>query len=404
MRILQINSVVNYGSTGHIVEDIGKQIKNENIESFIFYGRNKRTSESISYYFANKISLCLHLFSSFVLGIHGYGILGSYFTTKKMIKEIQKIKPDLIHIHNIHGYFLNYKMLFAYLKTIDIPIVWTLHDCWSYTGHCAYYSAVNCNKWKNQCRHCSQRKTYPTSLFFDNSKKDYLIKQKSLLGVKNMTLVTPSRWLSNELNNSFLSCYRKNVIPNGIDLSIFRPVETDDLFPGKFVILGVANVWSVRKGLKDFIELSKKLDDEIIVLIGVDKKQKKELPKNIIGIERTESQYQLVKYYSRANVYFNPSIEETQGLTTIEALACGTPVIVYDKTAVPECVDKSIGCIIKAGEINDVHKYINEMKNNTIENIINQRKICREYSMIYDKNLSAKKYVNLYKNLLGGVK
>ena len=260
VKILQINSVCGIGSTGRIVTDLCSELESNNFECLILYGRGKKCESINAIKFGNKLSLCFHVLLTRIFDLHGFG--SKYFTIK-MIKAIEKFKPDIIHLHNIHGYYINIEIFFKYLKKIDIPIVWTLHDCWSFSGHCAHFDFSNCLKWHKGCFECVEKRNYPASFLLDRSKKNWEKKKDLFSNLKNVTIVTPSVWLANLVKESFLQKYTIKVINNGVDTSKFtyRVNSIKDKFniKGKFALLGVANIWDERKGLYDFIELSKKL-------------------------------------------------------------------------------------------------------------------------------------------------
>jgi len=399
MKILQINVTSNWGSTGHIVEDIGELIRANNGKNYVAYGRNATQSFSETIKISNKYDLFIHLLQTRIFDRHG---LASSYTTKKLIKQIKLLKPDIIHLHNIHGYYVNYKILFNYLSQIEIPIVWTIHDCWPYTGHCAYYSYINCHKWKAGCHHCPQINKYPTSWLYDRSMKNYLDKKDTFTKVKNMILVPVSNWLANEIKHSFLKEYPIKVIHNGIDLRTFYPshISKEEFnLENKFVILGVASIWDKRKGLDDFIFLRKLLPDKYeIILVGLTQKQIKKLPKGIVGITRTNNIKELVNYYSLADVYVNFSVEETFGLTTCESLACGTPVIVYNSTACPEIVSKDTGYVVALHDFDNIIQCIKSIEikgKTTFKNACIQR-----VKQLYDKKICYSQYLELYNILL----
>jgi glycosyltransferase involved in cell wall biosynthesis len=294
----------------------------------------------------------------------------------------------------LHGYYLNVELLFKWIKSKpNLKVLWTLHDCWAFTGHCSHFDFINCEKWKDACAKCNQKSEYPKSIFKDNSKNNYIRKKKAFTGVKNLEIITPSNWLKEKVEQSFLKEYKVTAINNGIDLEIFKPTDSNFKekynLQGKKIILGVASVWTKRKGFYDFIELSKILPEEYqIVLVSVSKKQKNILPKNILGLEKTNGIKELVEIYSSAYVFANLSVEETMGLTTVEALACGTPVIVYNRTAVPEVVDENIGKIIKASEYESIIKHLNEK--------IATKEECVKASKKYEKERQYLKYLELY--------
>lgn len=391
--LLQINTVINSGSTGHIAEELGMLAMQNGWESYIAYGRNPRQSSSKAIKIGSKLGIYFHVFLSRFFDRHGFG---SYFATKKLIKQIKEIKPDVIHLHNVHGYYLNIRLLFEYLKTVDTQIVWTLHDCWSFTGHCSHYTAVGCDKWQTICYKCPQKTQYPKS-FFDNSKRNYKDKKKLFCGIKNLTIVTPSEWLAEEVKKSFLKGYPVKVINNGIDLNVFKPAVLER----KFIILGVASTWTERKGFDDFIKLADMLHaDEEIVLVGLSEKQIESLPKdkNIRGIRRTESQQQLAELYSQSLCFVNPTYEDTFPTTNIEALACGTPVITYKTGGSPEIIDEETGVVVEQGDLNAIRDNIDNLKQIQKETISSK---CRKRAgLLFEKNKRFSEYMNLYKELI----
>lgn len=392
-KIVQINVVCN-GSTGRIMCDIAKEIEQSGMKAYCFYGRGLPNKDLNCIRIGNKFSTLLHgILARF--GINGHG---SYFATKKMIKELRKINPEVIHMHNIHGYYLNLKILFNYLKSeYKGKIVWTLHDCWAFTGHCSFFVMAKCDKWKNGCHTCPQLDCYPKTLI-DTSKREFKFKKNLFSGVNNMIITTPSNWLKNIVEESFLKQYKVKTVYNGIDKNIFykrdRAKEFFSKYPNlknKKIILGVANVWGEKKGLKYFLELNKNLSSEyMIVLIGLSEKQIAELPSNILGIKRTDSIEDLVDFYSNSYVFYNPSIEETFSLVTAEAMSCGLPVIVFDATAPSELV-RSSDLVIKNSlfkSVEDVNKevitFINKNKHNRVEcNKFLKENMTKEYLKIY---------------------
>lgn len=401
MKFLQINTVANSGSTGRIAEGIGMHVQKQEWESHIAYGRYANSSESPLYKIGTKTDIYLHVMQTRLFDKHGFASSGA---TKKLIKYIEELKPDIIHLHNIHGYYLNIELLFRYLSQSKIPVVWTLHDCWAFTGHCSHFDYVGCSKWETECYECPEKRMYPASLIFDNSKNNYTRKKKAFTSVENLTIVTPSRWLEGKVKNSFLNNYPVKVINNGIDLDVFKPIKIRQLeesldLKGKFVILGVASVWSRRKGMSDFIELSKKLDSGYrVILVGLSKKQIRDLPKNIIGIERTENIYRLVELYSMAGVVLNISYEETFGMTTVEGFACGTPSIVYNATASPELINDKTGFIINKGDIDGLVCAIGQIKSRGKEFYSLN---CRQRAeRLYNKDDRFNNYIELYKSIL----
>lgn len=399
IKILQINVIANSGSTGKIAEKIGRQVLKEGWESYIAYGRWACSSQSQLIKIGNKIDIFNHVIGSRLLDKHG---CFSTHATKILIKKIKEINPDIIHLHNIHGYFLNYKILFDFLSQYNKPIVWTLHDCWSFTGHCSHYTAAKCNKWQTQCFKCPIINSYPKS-FIDNSKNNYTKKKVIFTQLQNLHIVTVSDWLHNQVSHSFLKNYPIHTICNGINLNTFKPtvstIRKKLQVENKFIILSVASYWNNLKGLDDFIKLANLLDDKyVIILVGIKKTQLNMLPKNIIGIPRTENVEELVDLYSAADIYASFSIEETFGMTIAESMACGTPAIVYNSTACPELVTDNTGFIITPHDLERVIDIISKVKK-TGKNIYSP--ICRKHiETCFAEEKTYTQYLSLYKKLL----
>lgn len=400
MKVLQINSVCGIGSTGRIAIDIHNILIEQGHDSYIAYGRNLPKNCDNVIKIGTRIDNYTHLAKTRVLDKHGFG---SKKATIKFIDEVKELDPDIIHLHNIHGYYINIEILFNYLKEANKPVVWTLHDCWSFTGHCAYFDYVGCDKWKTRCYRCPEKKAYPSSLIFDNSKNNYLNKKEIFTGVKNLTIVTPSQWLANLVQDSFLNEYPVNVINNGIDLNTFRPNAGDFRkkfnLNGKFIILGVASVWDRRKGLKYFVELADKVsEDEVIVLVGLTEKQMNQIPENIIGITRTNNVQELVDIYSSADVFVNPTLEDNFPTTNLEALACGTPVVTFDTGGSPESINSKTGCIVKTKSSKEIYENIRQIKAQGKRSY--ERSCIQKAITHYSKVDKFNEYIILYKNIL----
>lgn len=402
-RLLQINVDATNGSNGGVARAIGDLVSREGWESIIAYGRNCTpcdTSKIIK--IGCKLDVYIHGVVSRFFDLHGKG---SKIVTRRFIKRIDAIKPDIVHLHNIHGYFLNYQLLFEYLNNSNVPVVWTFHDCWPFTGHCAHFEKIGCKKWKSHCASCQLKSDYPRSLFLDNSFNNFFSKKKSFTSNKKLVITVVSKWLGDLVKESFFKDKHLEVIPNGVDTSVFKSVESKFArekykCSDNIVLLGVASTWTKDKGLYDYISLSKILPSKYkIILIGVTDKQKQLLPSNIVGINRTENLGELIELYSMCDISLNLSYQETFGLTTVEAMACGAPCIVYDKTASPELVSEGTGVVVPAGDINKIY--------DAIEYIINKGGrahysiACVErvnnYFVAQNNYL---KYIELYKNIL----
>lgn len=400
--LLQINVTANSGSHGKIAEEIGRLAIEKGWRSIIAYGRCANPSQNELIRIGSDLSVKEHGIESRLFDNHG---LSSRLATKRFLKEIDKITPDIIHIHNIHGYYLNYKILFEYLSHRDIPVVWTFHDCWPFTGHCAHFDYEKCNLWKNGCHApCVCKGRYPQSLWMDQSERNWKFKRDFFNSIENMTIVPVSYWLGGLVKQSFLGNFPMKVIHNGIDLELFYPMDnTIDLrekycLGNKHILLGVANVWNDRKGLDDFIRLAEKVPEEYqIVLIGLKESQIKKMPCNILGLSRTSSQKELAMWYTLADIVMNLSYEETFGMTTVEGLACGTPGVVYDRTASPELADDVTCFVAEAGNIDDVLIKIKNIGHKTETLSSSCRNRAKEY---YDNNKCYEEYIGLYEKLI----
>lgn len=339
-KILFINSVCN-GSTGKICRDLYGLAEKNGYECCIAYGRGKAPEGYKTIKIGNSLNVYCHVLKTRLLDAHG---LASKDATKNLINRIDDFKPNIIHLHNIHGYYLNYEMLFNYLKKHkEIEIVWTLHDCWAFTGHCAYYTDANCYKWIDRCHNCCQKSSYPKSII-DKCNNNWIKKYNAFTKDININVVSVSSWLESQVKQSFLKSHNLYTIKNGVNKEVFTYRASDkfanDKKAGKIIILGVANVWDHRKGLDDFVELSKRLDKNKykVVVVGVTKKQRKLLPPQVYGILKTDKIEELVEIYSAADIYINFSREETFGMTNYEAQACGTLTISYNNGGSPETI------------------------------------------------------------------
>lgn len=364
-----INVVCGIRSTGRICTDLATVLEKMGHEIKIAYGREDVPEQYKKYAvrICSDKSVTMHGINARLFDGSGWG---SKAATVKFVNWIKEFNPDVIHLHNLHGYYLNVEVLFDYLRTYDKRIIWTLHDCWAFTGHAAYCEWPYCTRWTIGCYECPKIRDYPKS-YLDQSKKNWKRKKTLFTNIPNLTLVTPSNWLKLLVQKSFLSCYPTVVIHNGIDLSKFFPIESDIKkrlnLETKKIILGVAAVWDDRKGLKDFIKLSELLSDDYrIVLVGISQDQKKLLPKSIVTIKKTNSTTELAELYSASDVYINPTYEDNYPTTNLEAIACGTPVISYDTGGSPESANL-YGFTVPKGQVDKIVEKIYKL--DVIENI-----------------------------------
>ena len=398
MKIIEINSC-NFGSTGGIMLNIADIARKEGHEVYVSYpdsnsNRKKQTDGDIL--IGNRFARNLHLQLAKLTGFNG---CFSMFDTWRFLKKVDKIKPDIIHLHNLHNCYINLPMLFKYIKRHDIKVVWTLHDCWAFTGQCTYFTMAKCDKWKRDCYGCTQYKKYP-ECNIDRTKTMYKLKKKWFTGVKDITFITPSEWLADLVKQSFLKDYPVKVINNGIDLSVFKPTESDFRekhgLQNKYIVLGVASPWEKRKGLDVFLKLAKRFDDRYkFVLVGLSKEQKENLPPNIIGFERTANQTELAQVYTAADVFANPTREDNFPTVNIEALACGTPVVTFKTGGSPEMIDENCGSVAACDDVDSFEKKIRFV----CENKPYSRENCIKRAKKFDMNDKFEEYVRLYETI-----
>ena len=398
MKVALINQYYGLGSTGKIVSDLQDYMDSIRINSHAFCAMGEVTSRASLY--GDVFHLRASQLENRLLGNHGFGF---FTTTTKLLSDLDKYKPDIVHLHNIHGFYLNVELLFAYLVKHNIPVVWTFHDCWPITGHCAYFDYIGCDKWKIACYDCECLSRYPQS-WVDRSKKYFEKKKKMLTSCKNLNIVTPSNWLKEIVNDSFLSTAQSvNVINNGIDLEVFKPQNHDLIkqkmgYKGKTVILGVSSGgFSERKGGKYFAELVDKLDSRYkIILIGVNDDDLSYLPYSIKTIKRTNNQAELAEYYSMADIFLNPTLEDNFPTVNIEALACGTPVITFPTGGSVESVFEGVGAVTQ-NCTSDALKVV--IENTAITDSVRFK--CRSIAVKRFSKLSfSQKYCELYRKIL----
>ena len=396
MKILFINSDYGSGSTGRIVRDLKRELEKQNNTCIALYGRENNCSEANVYRIGDKLSVYYHVFMTRLADRQGFS---SSKATRECLKILKEFQPDIIHLHNLHGSYLDCKILFDYLKTAGIPVLWTLHDCWPFTGHCSHYSFAECDKWQIGCSDCVQTAQYPKSLV-DRSVANYKKKKECFQNCPKLHITTVSEWLKREVEKSFLQEYPVTVVPNGVDLSVFAPSDSEALknefgFTGKKVLISVASVWGKRKGLELLLQLAERLDNTYcLVLVGVNQKPGN-LPQNVRIVRRTDSIQELAALYCAADVYINASVEETFGMVSLEALACGKPVITNSFTANPELIDDTCGVIVSDYS---VEGYLSAIQSNSLWAL--RAEDCRRRAESFSHQAMIEKYITLYRSML----
>lgn len=365
MKVLMINSVSGYGSTGSICEDIASVLENQGHECYIAYGQSS-TSYPRSFKIGTKIENHYHNIGSRLIGKQGYF---SKSGTKNLISYIENVKPDIIHLHNLHGNYLNLQVLFEFLIKVQIPIVYTLHDCWAFTGKCAHFTDVQCYKWKIQCYSCPQLKKYPPSLFFDYSKEMYVDKKNWFTSIQKMNIIPVSNWLASQAEESFLKKYPITPIYNWVNHSIFKEtidrevIKRYNIDENKFTIVLVGAIWDTKDvKWQDALKLATMIDKDMQILMIGNVSSPKLLPKNIKHIPYVNGKEELAKIYSISDVYIHLSTEDTFGKVIAEALSCGTPAIVYNSTACPEIIDNNSGFVVEKRNVKEVFVAVSKIK------------------------------------------
>lgn len=400
-KIVEIN-ILHNGSTGKIMLGIadvaraaGHQVWTFSPKRYSRHGKVILPEIPGHTYFSSVIGNAAHILLGKYTGLHG---CFSIFGTLGLLRQLDKIKPDIIHLHNLHGFIINIPLLFGYIKRHNIPTVWTLHDCWAFTGHCPHFTMVGCNRWQSGCHDCPQLRSYPKS-YVDRSRFMWKLKRKCFTGVEKLTIVTPSEWLAGLVKQSFLKDYPVKVINNGIDLSIFKPTESSfrrdhGIREDEFMLLGVSFGWSNRKGVDVFIELAGRLPQNCrIVLVGTNEDTDKLLPENIISIHQTDNQTQLAEIYSAADLFINPTREETFPTVNMEALACGTPVVTFNTGGSPEIIDDSCGAVVKSNTIEELIDIIADFQSGKLSLSASS---CLRRALNFSYTAHYEDYLNLY--------
>lgn len=345
LKCVQVNSVP-HGSTGSIMMGLHGKLLDEGVDSYVCWGRGRSAEGERELKFGTDLGFYGDVLRTRFDGRAGFHSRGA---TRRLLAWLDEIDPDVVHLHNVHGYYVNIEMLFEWLASHRCRVKWTLHDCWAFTGHCAHFTYAKCAQWQSRCAHerpCPQLGTYPKTYSRRSCARNFEDKQRlfNLVSSERMELITPSKWLADLVGQSFLSKYPVTVKHNEIDRSVFKPTPSDFRerygIGDRFMILGVASPWTERKGLEDFVKLAGELDGSqfAIVLVGLSEKQIGLMPKGVIGLARVDSPQELAGLYSTADVFFNPTREDNYPTVNLEAEACGTPVVTYDVGGCKETV------------------------------------------------------------------
>lgn len=398
MRVLFVNLVYGVGSTGKIIADIMSLLKKSGNDVRVLYGTGvdsndenaRRISWRAEYYIHNALSR-----------LTDHAGLYSHMATWRLIREIKAFQPDVIHLHTLHGFYVNYEMLFRFLKEADIPVIWTLHDCWAFTGHCTHFSQAKCTQWQTECQRCQLLRRYPHCYGKGDVRRNFLRKRAAFTGVKKLIITTPSQWLADQVAKSFLKDYPRVVVPNGIDHTIFHPrsskLRERYHLEDKKIVLGIASVWGAQKGLPDMLLLADRLGvDYQVVLIGLSKRQVMAMPSNVLGFSRTANQTELAQWYTAADVFVNPTYEESFGLTAVEAQACGTPAVVYETDGCPETIATKDSILVVQGDLDGLEQ--------AVRNVVQRNARVDIHEMErFDKNRTYKAYIQLYEHMHGNI-
>ena len=393
MKIVQINATCGVGSTGTICVGISRLLTAEGIENYVLYS-HRTSGYPLGIACSGGAYIRFQALKSKLLGNYGFN---SRKATKKMIAQLERISPDVVHLHNIHGHDCNLELLFSYFRRKKTKLVWTFHDCWAFTGYCPHFTMARCEKWKTGCGGCVQRRGH--SWLFDRSGTLYEKKRRLFSGL-DLTIVTPSRWLAGLVGESFLGSYPVAVIPNGIDLEVFKPTPGDFRrrhgLTGKKLLLGVAFGWSDQKGLDVFRALARRLpEDHRIVLVGTDGQTERGLSENILCIRRTQSQRELAELYTAADLFLNPSREENYPTVNMEALACGTPVLTFRTGGSPEIIDKTCGAVVDWGDVDAMER---EIRRFFLERDLTDER-CPKRAAAFDQGARFREYLELYEKI-----
>ncbi len=401
MKVYMVNVLSSRGSTGRICTDIAELLQKNGDACRIAYGRGDVAApyDAISYRIASQIAVYANTLSARLFDNAGFS---GKAASRRLVKDIQAFEPDVIHLHNLHGYYLDCELLFRFLKEYGKPVVWTFHDCWPFTGHCAYFTFAGCDAWRSECKNCPELRAYPACYSGGRVSRNYARKKALFTTIPESIIVTPSQWLADLTKQSFFAGQKALVIPNGIDTKVFQPLATTDndarISKDKKTVLAVANVWTKRKGYNDCLALAAQLGDGYrLVMVGLSQQQLKQLPPHITGIAHTQDIDELAALYSTADVFVNMTYEDNFPTVNLEAQACGTPVVAYDVGGNSENIltisdEKQL---IPAGDVRQVAASVKAIKKDAA--VVTA---CRAFALQYEKTNQLAAYLDLYRELM----
>jgi len=398
MKIVQINAVAEYSSTGRTTSELHEALKILGHQSWVAAPNTTVDSKDLIR-IGTPIGQKMHSLYSHLIGRQGFA---SKLATRKFVKKLKQIAPDVVHLRNLHANYINLPILFKYLSDYNIPVVVTLHDCWFFTGHCCYFIDTNCDRWQYGCGNCPDLKGWNKSWFFDRTGQNLRDKQALFSKISRLAVVGVSKWVTSFVNKSILKdAAIIRPIYNWIDTDLFSPQSSNRRMElncvNEKVVLSVAQFWCRQKGIFDILKLAGEMPSYKFILVGgIDDTIK--LPKNVVSIGITQNTHELAEYYSMADVFFNPSSRETFGKVTAEALACGTPVVAYNTTATTELVPPICGELIEIGDINGAKRAIEK-----VVSALDLRTSCRQFAVeTFSKDNLIRQYVELYTQLING--
>lgn len=399
MKVLQINATYGYSSTGLIVKDIGDTLVATGNEAFFAYQSARGEIEN-GYPVGNRLDRKVHALLCRVFGRQGYY---SRSATKKLINHIEEIKPDVVHLHNLHSNFVHVNMLLQYLAKNDVPTVITMHDCWFFTGKCFHYADIGCERYKSGCGRCPKKKAPPASMLFDSTASVLRDRDKLLHAIPRLKVVGCSEWVCNEAKKGIMKDLELMPIRNGVDTNVFKPydktaVKRELNLEDKFVIMGMANKWLLPSNVEFLNKMKSHLaENDRIVLVGCTEQQMSALQseEKIIAVGFVKGREALAKYYAAANVFVNVTHADTLPTVNMESICCGTPVVTYDSCGSPEIVLEGCGYVVPEGDVDGIVEKIKNVKSNVLRSVEAIGKAN------FDKTVCYRKYVELYKDIVG---